>query len=325
MNSIGVGLVGTGYAAKLRAETLRADERSHLVAVAGHDPTRTAEFCQPFGVMPLSSWQELVQMPAVDLVVVATVNRDHGAIVRAALKAGKHVVVEYPLSLELADAQNLIELSRTTGKLLHIEHIELLSGIHLAAKSALPTVGTPFYVRYSNLNPQRPAPNKWTYQPELFGFPLMGAVSRIHRLTDLFGTVSSVSCQARFWSNSGLPSPYTSCLCTAQLRFVTGLVAEVIYGKGEALWQAERSLTIHAERGAILIDGETGTLVQGEDRYPLEMGSRRGLFARDTAAVLNHLTQGSPLYVTPEASLYALTVADAARRSAETGHTCQLS
>jgi biliverdin reductase len=324
MDSIGVGLVGTGYAAKLRAETLQTDGRSHLVVVAGHSPTRTTEFSQPFGVTPLASWQELVQMPAVDLVVVATVNRDHGAIVRAALEADKHVVVEYPLSLELTDAQDLIALSRAKGKLLHVEHIELLSGIHLAAKSALPKVGTPFYVRYSNLNPQRPAPNKWTYQPELFGFPLMGAVSRIHRLTDLFGPVSSVSCQSRYWSNSGLPSPYTSCLCTAQLRFTNGLVAEVIYGKGEAIWQAERSLTIHGEKGAILIDGETGTLVQGEDRYPLEMGSRRGLFARDTDAVLDHLTQGSPLYVSLEASLYALTVADAARRSAETGTLCFL-
>jgi biliverdin reductase len=37
--------------------------------------------------------------------------------------------------------------------------------------------------------------------------------------------------------------------------------------------------------------------------------------------VLEHLFAGTPLYVTPAASLYALKVADAARRSAETGET----
>jgi biliverdin reductase len=40
--------------------------------------------------------------------------------------------------------------------------------------------------------------------------------------------------------------------------------------------------------------------------------------------VLDHLTTGAPLYVTSAASLYALKVADAARRSAETGQTVYL-
>ena len=49
------------------------------------------------------------------------------------------------------------------------------------------------------------------------------------------------------------------------------------------------------------------------------IGSRRGLFAKDTAMVLDHLTIGTPLYVTSEASLYSLKVADAARQSTATG------
>ena len=50
-----------------------------------------------------------------------------------------------------------------------------------------------------------------------------------------------------------------------------------------------------------------------------EIGSRRGLFAKDIAMVLDHLTIGTPLYVTSEASLYSLKVADAARQSTATG------
>ena len=55
-----------------------------------------------------------------------------------------------------------------------------------------------------------------------------------------------------------------------------------------------------------------------------EIGSRRGLFAKDTAMVLDHLTNGTPLYVTPEASLYTLKVADAAKQSAETGDAVEI-
>lgn len=324
-----VGLIGTGYAAKLRAETLQADARAELVAVAGHTPDKTAAFSQTYGAEALSDWQALVQRSDLDLVVIASINSHHAAIVRAALQSGKSVVVEYPLALEFAEAASLVELATAQGKRLHVEHIELLSGIHQAAKTTLPTIGTPFYVRYTSLNAQRPAPQKWTYHPRQFGFPLVGAVSRIHRLTDLFGSVATVSCQARFWDkadevDADRDAYYTSCLCTAQLRFANGVVAEVVYGKGEALWRSARSLEIHGHDGAILIDGEQGQLVTAEATKPLEMGSRRGLFAKDTTMVLDHLTRGTPLYVSLAASLYALQVADAARRSAETGQTIQL-
>lgn len=321
MKQVTVGLVGTGYAARLRAETLAKDGRSRLVAATGHSPSKSQEFSQTFEVPLESSWQALVQRSDVDLVMVCTINRDHGAIAQAALEAGKHVVVEYPLALTVAEAEFLLTLATRQQKLLHIEHIELLSGIHQTLRDALPAIGTPFYVRYSNLNPQHPAPDKWTYHPELFGFPFIGALSRLHRMTDLFGAVKTVSCQARFWGQSGLPSPYTTCLCSAQLRFASGLVGEVIYGKGEALWQTERSFVVQGEKGAIALEGEQGNLIQGEQVTPLEVGSRRGLFARDTTEVLDHLLMGTPLYVDPQSSVYALQVAEAAQRSAETGET----
>lgn len=324
MSSVNVGLIGTGYAAKVRAEALQADPRSHLVAVAGHTLSQTQTFSQTYCAVASPSWQELLARSDVDLVIIATVNRDHGTIAQAALKAGKHVVVEYPLALDVAEAAALLQLAAAQGKLLHVEHIELLSGIHLAIKGALDTIGTPFYVRYTNLSTQRPAPQKWTYHRDLFGFPLVGALSRIHRLTDLFGAVSNVTCQARFWQKVPSEDLYTSCLCTAQLRFGSGLIADVVYGKGEAIWQSDRTLHIHGEQGAILMDGEQGRLVLPDGIHELEMGSRRGLFAQDTASVLDYLTTGAPLYVTPESSLRSLQVADAARRSAETGQAIDL-
>jgi biliverdin reductase len=237
---------------------------------------------------------------------------------------GKHVIVEFPLSVDVAEARDLVVLAISQNRLLHVEHIELLGGMHQALKTHLPAVGDVFYVRYATINPQRPAPRKWTFHHDLFGFPLIGALSRIHRLTDVFGAVETVNCQTRFWDapETGQSSAYyRSCLCTAHLRFKNGLVAEVTYGKGENLWQPERRLEVHGESGALLFDGDEGMLVLPEERRPIEVGARRGLFAKDTANVLDHLVLGTPLYVASAASLYALKVADAARRSAETGQT----
>lgn len=314
-----VGLVGTGYAAKLRAETLQKDVRSTLVAVVGHTLEKTEAFSHTYQAEVLSSWEQLVERSDFDLVIVSTINRDHGIIARAALETGKHVVVEYPLSLDVAEAEELIALAQAQSKLLHVEHIELLGGLHQALKQSLPTIGNVFYARYATINPQRPAPRKWTYHPQLFGFPLIAALSRLHRLTDLFGSVATVSCQNRVWDTDS--EFYKACLCTTQLSFTSGLVAEVTYGKGETLWQEERKFEVHGEKGGLIFDGDQGVLIQSDETTPIEVGTRRGMFAKDTGMVLDHLFEGTPLYVTPAASLYTLKVADAAQRSAHTGET----
>lgn len=315
-----VGIVGTGYAAKLRAETLQKDDRATLVAIVGHNPEKTAEFSKIYQAEAENSWQQLIERDDIDLVIICTINKEHGAIASSALQNHKHVVVEYPLALDLAQAEELITLAKAQNKLLHVEHIELLGGLHQALKQHLPQIGAVFYARYSTITPQRPAPRKWTYNQDLFGFSLCGAISRIHRFTDLFGTVATVSCQNRYW-NTDSELYYQACLCTAQLRFNSGVVAEVIYAKGETLWQDERKFIVHGEKGGLIFDKEEGILVKQEETTPIELGSRRGLFAPDTDMVLDYLLTNTPIYVQPEASLYALKVADAARRSAQTGET----
>lgn len=310
-----VGIVGTGYAAKIRAETLKTDQRAQLVAVAGHTPASTVAFSQSFDVTVSATWADLVERADLDLIFICTVNRDHGLIARTALENGKHVVIEYPLCLDPEEGQSLIALAKRQNKLLHVEHIELLGGLHNAIKQALPEIGQVFYARYVTINPQHPAPPKWTYQPSLFGFPFSGALSRLHRLTDLFGTVATVNAQDQYWFVE--PDLYKACLCNVQLKFTNHILAEAVYGKGEVFWQSENTFTIYGEQGTLIFTPQQGQLIQNGTTQTLEVGSRRGLFAKDTQTVLEHLELGTPLYVTPEASLYSLQVADAARKSAE--------
>jgi biliverdin reductase len=195
--------------------------------------------------------------------------------------------------------------------------------LHQAMLAHLPKIGTPHYVRYCTAVPQRPAPEKWTYNTELFGFPLAGALSRLHRLTNLFGAVVSVTCQLQLQpptsDNTGNSSYYRQLRCLAQLQFHSGVIAEVLYAKGESTWRSQRWMEVEGDRGAIVFDGDQGTVLSAEEETPIELESRRGLFARDTAAVLDALIDGKPLYVTPQESLYALEVAAAAETSAQTG------
>jgi biliverdin reductase len=312
---IRAGIVGTGYAANQRAQTLQADARSQLVVVCGHTPETVQDFVQRHQTSAVESWQQVVAHPDVDLVFVCTINRDHGAIVRAALTAGKHVVVEYPISLDPTEAESLIALAQAQGKLLHVEHIELLGGLHQALQQSLPEIGTPVYARYVTIVPKHPAPQRWTYHRDLFGFPFKAALPHIHRFTNLFGNVATVSCNTQFWQNSDY---YRACLCTAQLQFIQGLIAHVTYGKGDVFWQRRRTFEIHGDHGTLVFEGDQGKLIRGEEEHPITVAGRRGLFVKDTEMVLDHLVDGKPLYVSSEASLYALQVGEAACQSAET-------
>lgn len=316
---IKVGIVGTGYAAKARAETLKADPRSLLVAIAGHTPEKTEEFAQIFQAEVALSWRQLVQRDDLDLVIISSINSEHGAIAKAALKNGKHAIVEYPLSLNPSEAQQLIALATAQNRLLHVEHIELLGGLHNAIEQSLPAIGKVFYARYVTINSQHPAPRRWSYQPSLFGFPLVAALSRLNRFTDLFGEVAAISCQSQFWQTE--PDFYKACLCSAQLKFANGVIGENVYGKGETFWQSENLFTVYGEDGTLIFTPKQGQLIKGDRTEIIEVPPRRGLFVKDMTMVIENLLDKTPLYVTNEASLYTLKVADAARLSAETGKT----
>jgi len=318
-----LGLIGTGFVAKLRAEALVADGRARVTAVASHQPDKARAFAETHNIaQPCANWATLLARPELDGVIICNINVDHGPVVRAALEAGKFVIVEYPLALSAPEGAELLALAQHRHLLLHVEHIELLGGLHQAMLAHLPQVGTPRYLRYCTAVPQRPAPQKWTYHSELFGFPLMGALSRVHRLTNLLGAVDSVTSQLQYQPSSA--GFFTQCRCVAQLRFQNGVVAEVLYAKGEETWRSQRWMEVEGDRGALMFDGDQGTFLSAEGESPIEVGTRRGLFAKDTTAVLDALLEGKPLYVTPQESLYALQVAAAAEESAHTGKTVRV-
>lgn len=312
--TIKVGLVGTGYAAQRRAEAFQDSSLSELMAVVGNSVENTQSFCDTYKINSVDSWQELVKDSTLDLICICNINRDHGSIVRGALLADKHVMVEYPLTLNPEEADDLINLARQKQKLLHVEHIEILGGVHQALKKHLSDIGTPFLARYSTILSKAKVAPHWTYSYDYYGFPFMAAVSRINRFTDLFGEVDSVNCNARFWDapESGY---FSSCWCQAQLLFKNQMMVSLTYGKGEKFKTSDRTLEIYGDDGTILFEGEKGKILKGKEEIEIEVASRRGLFTQDTEIVLEHLTTGKSLYIDNTASAYSLKVAGATLKS----------
>lgn len=120
-HTVRVGLCGYGLAGKtFHAPLIQAVPGLELVAVASSDAAKVRADLPDVTVD--SDPMAIATSRQVDLVVIATPNDSHASIARSALAAGKHVVVEKPFTVDLAEARELIALARRHGVLLSVFH-----------------------------------------------------------------------------------------------------------------------------------------------------------------------------------------------------------
>jgi predicted dehydrogenase len=116
MSPIGIGIVGAGTWASLsHVPVIEASAAFELRAVSTSRRSTADAAAAKFGVRGYDSAQQLIEDPHVDLVVVATRVAQHGELVRAVLRSGKAVYCEWPLTIDVAEAEELAELARETG------------------------------------------------------------------------------------------------------------------------------------------------------------------------------------------------------------------
>lgn len=73
-------------------------------------------------VQSVCTMQEILEDDSIDLVVITTPNQFHFAQAKAALEAGKHVVLEKPFTVSTMEAEMLLQIAQTEGKLLSVFH-----------------------------------------------------------------------------------------------------------------------------------------------------------------------------------------------------------
>lgn len=117
-----VGLLGFGYAGRtFHAPLIAATPGLALVAVSSRQPEAVHAAHGP-GVQVHAEPQALIARDDLDLVVIATPNDTHAPLARAALLAGRAVVVDKPFALDTAEAASLVALAETRGQLLSVFH-----------------------------------------------------------------------------------------------------------------------------------------------------------------------------------------------------------
>ena len=114
MKQIGVGIIGTGWCGGIRAETCAAHPLVKSLHVAEIEPDRLEEIRQKTHAQTATEdYRELLKNREIEAVYISATPEDtHFPMARNAMLAGKHVFLEKPIAMTLAEADELIALAR---------------------------------------------------------------------------------------------------------------------------------------------------------------------------------------------------------------------
>ena len=187
----GCGSVSQAYLAQ--AQQLQSTGQVELVAACDVVPDRAQALKHKFGFQRVAAdYHELVDAPDIDLVLVLTSMPEHGPIARAALQAGKHVLVEKPMAVSLEEASELVALAtHSAGYLLPAPHVILSPTYQTIWKRIQDGDIGPVFSARGLYGWSGPEWGRWFYQPG--GGPLFDlGVYNVASLTGLLGPAKRV-------------------------------------------------------------------------------------------------------------------------------------
>ena len=113
-----VGIIGCGLIGQKRAKALGAD--GQLVACADTNLERAESLANGLEAKAFSNWRKLIELPEIDVVIVATLHDSLAAITLAAIKAGRHVLVEKPAARSSKELEQVIAAAKEKGVKVHV-------------------------------------------------------------------------------------------------------------------------------------------------------------------------------------------------------------
>lgn len=114
--------VGVGEWGRVLAQGALATGRCAIVACTSPTAARRAQFAAEFGGRALENYVEVLCAPDVEAVLLATPNETHREYIELAAAAGKHVLVEKPITLTLEEAFDAAWVCKRTGVILAVGH-----------------------------------------------------------------------------------------------------------------------------------------------------------------------------------------------------------
>ena len=325
----GAGATGRAHATAAREAGLK------LTAVADAIPDRLAAVAGPLNAAAVDDVEKLIADPAVDALCVCLPTHLHGPVATAALKAGKHVLIELPPTPTVKDAKALAKAAEKAGRVLMYSAVRRFGAAEQSAKQAIEKqhVGPVYHARATALRTRGvPQGTGWYQDKDKAGGGAVIdlALPLIDLLTHLMtpAKVTSVYAVAHY-KLTGLAVEESASLL---LKFDTRASAEisVAWATNQPPTQAGSTLRLAGDAGAVDVYTTQGPVVyrafdaQGQAKAtPLKQPKLAGhaaLLRAFRSAILGE-AQPAP---GPADGVTLMQVVEAAYKSIETGRAVEV-
>jgi len=147
-----IGVLGAGHLGKIHIKCIKDIPEYELVGFYDAQPENAKAVAEEHGIQSFDTIEALID--AVDVVDIVTPTLSHYECAEKALKAGKHVFIEKPVTNTLAEAEELIRLSKEHGVKIQVGHVERFNPAFVAAQ---PHLKQPMFIethRLAQFNPR---------------------------------------------------------------------------------------------------------------------------------------------------------------------------
>lgn len=297
MTQLGWGIIGIGNIVKTTMAPAMVDEAEcDLVAAVSRDQGRADDFARGFGArFAYTDYDEMLANPEVEAVFIATPNAFHAEQVIAAAEAGKHILCDKPLAINVPDAKRAIEACDRAGVRLginfHNRHLPWVKDVSTLIREGV--IGEIEAVQLQVGSGPRHYDN-WRADPEIAG---LGSVHNVgvHGLDFLRVILGSDPVEVMAMFDADPNTGRVEMLALILIRFENGALVQ--YNCNERLRDPLNDIAIFGSAGRIVgthftrsrSDGELTVLTEVGDtvtRYPAPEAHRLSL-AAFTHAVLN--------------------------------------
>ncbi|MDR7089833.1 MULTISPECIES: Gfo/Idh/MocA family oxidoreductase [Cellvibrio] len=304
------------------------------------EPTALVDYPQ---VAIVKTFEDILANPDIHLVVVNTPNELHYPMTKAALQAGKHVVVEKPFTLNIDEGNELIALANSQQKILSVFQNKRLESDHLDAQKVIESgaLGRIVEVEWHYDRYRTNVTHKKWKEDNLPGsgtwFDL--GIHMVDSMLCLFGKPNAVYADMRSLRRAeGSTDYFNVCFHYADMR--------VILRSSTYVSEKGATVAIHGDKGSFLkfgqdvqesqmmrgvIPGMTGWAQPGEDNYGILhvhnngeatrsiIPGQRGYYEHYYKNIVDAINSKAPLAFLPQQSLLGVELLLAAEQSAKQG------
>ncbi|MDA1001707.1 MAG: Gfo/Idh/MocA family oxidoreductase [bacterium] len=323
-DKVRMAFVGLGRWSDMLADGALRSGRVEIAGGLSRSGEKKAAFSEKYGGAPLQSYEEILASDSVDAVVLTTPNSLHVSQAAAAARAGKHIFVEKPMALSVADCKKMIAAAEAAGVTLAVGQntrrmVRYRKAAELIREGA---VGEVVLVEgnMSKTQGYRLTPKLWRWsREESPGGPLVSfTVHQADSFNYLIGPIHRVSAFTKKLSGPAPPDD----VMAAVVEFKSGALG---YLGGTMLTGTRNFTQIHGTEGNVLVD-EMGSAAfyqkkgsEEFERFPMpdHMTQLADSLAEEMDEFAACIQEGAKPEVGGEEGMAAVAVIEAILRSAE--------